>query len=88
LTDTQQFIETMGWEKKEKPNAAQQRQLFIPLTTEEKIIVDLLNSKDSMHIDELNQRTGLNMSAIASAILNLELQNVILCLPGKLYKLI
>jgi len=88
LTDTQQFIETMGWEKKEKTNAAQQRQLFIQLTTEEKIIVDLLNSKDSMHIDELNQRTGLNMSAIASAILNLELQNVILCLPGKLYKLI
>jgi len=41
-----------------------------------------------MHIDELNLRSGLSTSAVAAAILNLELQNVIQSLPGKLYKLI
>ena len=52
---------------------------------------DILNSfgeKDIMHIDELKLVTGLSNSAIAAAILNLELQNVIQSLPGKLYKLI
>jgi DNA processing protein len=40
-----------------------------------------------VHIDEINLRTGLSSSAIADAVLNLELRNVVLSLPGKLYQL-
>ena len=44
--------------------------------------------KETVHIDEINLRSGLSNSAIAAAILNLELQNVINSLPGKIYKLL
>jgi len=48
----------------------------------------ILNEKDTVHIDEINLKSGLNTSAVAAAILNLELQNVVGSLPGKLYKLV
>jgi DNA processing protein len=88
LTGAQQIIETLGWEVKQKLPKLPQRQLFIQLSDEEKCVVNILSEKETMHIDELNLRSGLSTSAVAAAILNLELQNVIQSLPGKLYKLI
>jgi DNA processing protein len=88
LTDARQLIEIMGWEeKKQKSKVKSQKEIFIELSKEEKIIVDLLNEKETVHIDEINLRSGLSSSAIAAAILNLELQNVVNGLPGKMYKL-
>jgi DNA processing protein len=88
LTDAQQLIEIMGWEeKKQKTRTKSQKEIFIELSKDEKIIVDILNGKDTVHIDEINLRSGLSNSAIAVAILNLELQNVVNGLPGKMYKL-
>ncbi len=86
LTDAQTFIEMMGWENK-KTKAKIQKELFIDLTADEKIIIDILKEKESVHIDELFLKSGLNSSSVAGAILNLELQNVVLGLPGKIYKL-
>ena len=88
LTDAQQLIEIMGWEeKRQKPKVKSQKEIFIDLTNEEKIIVDILNEKETVHIDEINLRSGLSSSAIAAAILNLELRSVVNGLPGKMYKL-
>ncbi|HEY1871574.1 MAG TPA: DNA-processing protein DprA [Chitinophagaceae bacterium] len=88
LTDAQQLVEIMGWEeKKQKSKVKSQKEIFIELTGDEKIIIDILKEKEVVHIDEINLRTGLNSSAIAAAILNLELQNVVSGLPGKIYKL-
>lgn len=88
LTDGQQFLETMGWQPaKKKRRPAEQKQLFIELSADEKIITDILRQKDQVHIDEINAKSGLSSSAVAAAILNLELQNVVLSLPGKQYLL-
>jgi DNA processing protein len=88
LTDALQLIEIMGWEEKsQKAKVKSQKEIFIELSKDEKIIVDILNEKETVHIDEINLRSGLNNSAIAAAILNLELQNVVNGLPGKMYRL-
>jgi DNA processing protein len=86
LTNATQIIEIMGWEEKRKTKL-QQRELFIELTPDEKRIVEILQQKESVFIDDLNLTSGLSSSAVAAAILNLELQNVIVSLPGKLYRL-
>ncbi len=88
LTDASQLLQVMGWEEKKKEKAPQQREFFIEFTSEEKQIVQLLKEKETVHIDEINLRSGLSSSSIATAILNLELQSVITTLPGKLYKLL
>ncbi len=78
----------MGWEKKGQKQAIKsQRELFIELSEDEKIIMAVLKEKNSVHIDEINFKTGLSSSSVAAAILNLELQNVVLSLPGKQYQI-
>ncbi len=89
LTDAKDLIELMGWDeqKSQKQNRKVQKELFIELSNEEKIIVDILKEKEASHIDEINLRSGLSSGSVAAAILNLELQNVVLSQPGKRYSL-
>lgn len=87
ITDATDLILVMGWADSRKTKAKKQKELFIELSPDEKIIVSILTDKETVHIDEINMKSGLNSSAVAAAILNLELQNVIVSLPGKLYRL-
>lgn len=88
LTDAEQLAETMGWQENIKTRKKQQRELFINLSPEENIIIELIKEKDAIPIDELHLKSGLTGSSVASAILNLELQNLIVAMPGKVYKLL
>lgn len=87
LSSVEQLIEEMGWQEKKK-QPKKQRELFIELSAEEKVIVDILKQKETVSIDELFIQSGLSSSSVAGAILSLELQNVVVSLPGKMYKLV
>jgi DNA processing protein len=87
LTEADELLELMNWKEKEKPFARKQKELFIELTVNEKVVIDILKEKETIHIDEINLRSGLSSSAIAAAILNLELQNIVISQPGKRYAL-
>ena len=87
FTDAKELMESLGWQSK-KINKKQQKELFIDLSDDEKIIINILKEKDNTHIDEINIRSNLSSSSIAAAILNLELQNVVTGLPGKMYKVL
>jgi DNA processing protein len=87
LEDAQQLIEAMGWSNK-KIKKRQQKELFISLTTDEQILVDILKEKETIHIDEIYLKSGLTSSTVAASMLNLEFQNVLSSLPGKMYKLL
>ncbi len=86
FSNTEQMMEVLGWQKK-KVTAKKQRELFIELTPEELTIVTILESKEIVHIDEIYLTSKLSSSSVAVAMLNLELQNILVCLPGKLYRL-
>lgn len=86
FTSPDQIIHALGWlETKKKKNP--QKKLFPELSSEEQIIVSILTTQEQMHVDELYLKSKLPSSAMASAILNLELQNLIVQLPGKRYQL-
>jgi DNA processing protein len=87
LTDAEQLIDTMGWQTKTSSRITKQKSLFVTLTDVEKKIVDLLQQSSNMHIDELNLAMNVHNSALAAALLNLELQGVIASLPGKMISL-
>ena len=87
LSDTQQFIETMGWDNSPASVKKIQKELFIELNDDEKAVVNILKQKD-VSIDELVLKSGCSSSSLAAAILNLELKNVIQSLPGKIYRLL
>ncbi|WP_300596406.1 DNA-processing protein DprA [Niabella sp.] len=88
LTDGEQLLETMGWVATKKPVKKQTKELFIELSAEEQAIVTLLQERQQADIDELHLRSGLSTSRVAVAVLNLEMQNVIQALPGKMYQLL
>jgi DNA processing protein len=87
ITSAKDILENMGWKKKNVTSAAKQRELFIELTADEKTVVDILQSQEQVHIDELYLKSKLNSSAVAAALLMLEMQGIIASLPGKIYKL-
>ncbi len=87
LEDPAHLVEAMGWSNKTN-GKKQQKELFISLSEDEQKLVDILKEKDTVHIDELFLKSGLTSSTVAAAMLNLEFQNVIASLPGKLYKLL
>ena len=88
ITCANDLVELMNWDPKEKNQKKKQRELFIELTPDEKIIVDILQQRENIQIDELYFKSGLSSSAVATALLMLEMQNVVASLPGKVYKLV
>jgi len=80
------ILELLNWTKKQiapKP----QRELFIELSEEEKIIYDVLKQFDELGIDELSASVRLTPSVLAGSLLNMEFQGLVSALPGKRYKL-
>ncbi|HUZ58395.1 MAG TPA: DNA-processing protein DprA [Hanamia sp.] len=87
VTCAKDLLENMGWEKIKKPAPKKQRELFIELTDEEKIIVDILQTHEQIQIDELYFKSKLSSSNVAQALLMLEMQGIVSSLPGKIYKI-
>jgi len=93
INSAQDFLEMMNWSVRlrsglPKTTASKQRELFIELSPDEKIVVDILQQQESIQIDELYFKSGLSSSAVATALLMLEMQGVVISLPGKVYKLV
>ncbi len=86
FTSVEQMLEELGWQEKTK-TVKKQRELFIELSADEKIIIDIIKAKDAVGIDEIFLKSNLSSSSVAAAILNLELQNVLIGMPGKMYKI-
>jgi len=87
ITCANDLLEIMNWVEKEKPILKKQRELFIELTAAEKTITGILQEKTNCSIDELYLKSGLSSSEAAQALLMLEMQGIIMSLPGKIYKL-
>jgi DNA processing protein len=87
ITSANDILEQMNWKPQVQKKKAQ-RELFIELTTEERLLVNVLKENENCHIDMLYSKTGLTSGSVANALLMLEMQGVVASLPGKLYKLV
>jgi len=87
ISNAADLLESMNWDEKAGPARSPQKEIFVELTAEEQVLIDLLRGREAVHIDEINLKSGLSNSSVAAAILNMELQNVIFAKPGKRYSL-
>lgn len=76
----------MGWETIEKPHAVQQS-LFEDLCESEQKVVDLLKKEGELFIDQISSALNIPGRKASTLLLNLEFKNVLVALPGKMYKL-
>lgn len=87
IESAEDIIYLMGWEEKNKNKKSIQKKLFYEFTPDEESIVNYLKTNMEVSVDILCSETGMNMSRLAAALLNLELEGVIITLPGKIYRL-
>lgn len=87
ITGADDLLKLMNWDRNTESKKAVQKQLFQALSVEENKLVTLLQGKDSIHTDELMLQTGFSYPQLASLLLQLEMQDLIKTLPGKMYRL-
>jgi DNA processing protein len=68
----------------EQPEAAQRNlMLAASLNSSEKTIYDLLSAEESVHIDDIVERSNLNSSEVLATLFNLEMKGIVRQMPGK-----
>lgn len=78
----------MGWDDEKNAGKTVQKQLFVELSPDEKIIFDYISSNANSQIDSIVIHSGMQPSKVASLLLNLEFAGVVRCLPGKVFQVI
>ena len=77
----------LGWKAEGAKPKVIQKELFVNLTDDEKIIVDFLKENDKQSIDNICLKTQFPMSKVSAMLLNLEFSGIVKSLPGKYYSL-
>lgn len=80
------LIYYLAWDEVKTQKTEVQTQLPLNLTPIEQQIVDVLKN-NAMDVDELGTKTNLSQSKLAMALLTLEMQGIMITLPGKIYQL-
>ena len=81
------LVYILGWEQTKKTNAPQQKKLFLELTSDEEILVNMLKEKETITIDDLCFTSKLPMSKVSALLLTLEFSGIVRSFPGKAYRL-
>ncbi len=76
----------LGWINMPKTEA-RQISLNLKLSADERKITDFLQLKSQAGIDEIAIETAMQQSKLAITILGLEMQGIVISLPGKMYKI-
>lgn len=76
----------LGWEQILPKKEGVQIQLPVKLSKDEQKVV-LLLQETSLRVDELAVLLNVNQSKLAMILLSLEMQGILISLPGKVYKL-
>lgn len=85
VTSGKDIINLLGWEKSESETI--QKKLFNDLSADERVIMQELDEFPEISIDVLAIKLKKPTSWLSSTLLTLELQGLVMCLPGKKYRI-
>jgi DNA processing protein len=87
VTSGQELIDFLNWSDRNKKDTVVQMALFDGLGDAEKKLVAILTKHQPVSIDQLAREADLKPNTAASMLLDLEMQGVVVALPGKMYAL-
>lgn len=91
IESAEDLLREMNWDlpssSSNKNEQNRQRTLAINLSEQEQIVYALLNEKNELHIDELTERSRLGSGLLAATLLEMEMNNLVVSLPGKMYRI-
>lgn len=88
LTNPADIPYVLNWQLETSVKPSIQKQLFVELDAQEKIIYNYLKENNKQQLDTIALNCQMPIFKIASLLLNMELKGVIRPLPGKLFELI
>jgi len=77
----------MGWDFEDIAKEEKQLPLPIGLNSIEETVYRIVQQEGPLGIDELTHKANLSPSKLAIALLELEMKNVLIALPGKVYRI-
>lgn len=87
LTRVEDIEYIMGWMDDKLGKQKKAPQFLFDLSPDDQNIVDLIRELGSMAIDDLQVKLNMSQSKLAMLLLNLEMQSILVALPGKVYRL-
>lgn len=88
LTNPLDLPYMLRWKLEEEAKPVVQKQLFVELNSEEKIIYNYLKDNDKQQLDVIALECSLPIFRVSSTLLDMELKGVIRPLPGKLFEVV
>lgn len=88
VTEANDILEMMEWKRPEDANVRKQLSLDLVLSKEEQQLVEILKQQEKVPVDELSRALDIPISKLSATLLSLEMQGIIVTLPGKLYSLV
>lgn len=88
LTSAADIVYMLNWKLEDHVAPAVQKQLFVELTEEEKVVWNFLNDKGKELLDIIALQCHMPTFKIASILLQMELKGVVRPLPGKLFEIV
>ena len=88
LTGAADLLYILNWQIENDAPKVIQKQLFVELNDEEKVIWKYLKEKEREQLDLIALHCNLPTFKIASLLLNMEMKGLVRALPGKLFELI
>lgn len=85
ITNSNDIRFILRWDTDTKVVNKQMR-MFRDFSPEEKQVMDVFNDNDVIHLDKILTDTDLSSSKIASILLSLEFDGILIALPGKRYQ--
>ncbi len=88
ITNAKDVAGFLNWidDVQQNKNSIQQK-LFDAYSEDEQLLLDLIQNKEGIHIDELQIKSGFGSSNLATLLLQLEFGGTIATMPGKRYKI-
>lgn len=82
------FLYFMNWNISDKKANTVHLKLPLELNNEQTAIINLLREKTKLHIDEISYYAGLSSGQLSVVLLEMEMNNWIRALPGRMYELV
>jgi DNA processing protein len=86
ITEAKDLLEMMQWNEVKSNVKKVTPQLFYDLNKEELEVLEFFKQKTEWQIDDLCMQSKMNNSKIAGVLLSLEMNGIIISLPGKIYR--
>ena len=86
ITSGADLLYHLGWNTENVASSAQQKQLFVALSSEEQVLWNYLENKEQAGLDTIALHCKMPTFKVASLLLTMELKGVIKPLPGKQFQ--